>query len=209
MLAETQSAGRGSRGRGWTAPKGNLNLSVLLRPCCPPNAGRWAFHAGVALYEALSPYTTGLLLKWPNDVLLNDHKIGGVLIDSSLDEAGNLAWVVVGIGANLVEAPVVDGRTTACLPSPSPSADTVAEAFLRHFDHWEEMDVHSAWLDRAHKPGTVIDVVTPHRRVRGRFVGLSLRGELILDGVSTPISSAEVFLPSSVYRSAASSCSWL
>ncbi len=194
IIADLQTAGRGSRGRTWVAPEGNLNLSVLLRASGPPDPGRWALHAGVALYEALAGYTSDLMLKWPNDLLLCGRKLGGVLIDSGLRSDGTLDWVVIGVGANLVRAPTLHGSTAACLPPPCPAAEDVAHAFMRSFDRWCAADVRSAWLARAHPRGTAIDVITPHRRISGSFAGLSPRGELLLEGADAPISSADVFL---------------
>jgi BirA family biotin operon repressor/biotin-[acetyl-CoA-carboxylase] ligase len=120
ILAATQTAGRGSRGRGWLSPAGNLNLSVLLRPDASVPPGLYALLAGVALHEALSAYAAGLMLKWPNDLLLGGAKLGGILIDASFAAAGVPDWVVIGIGANLAVAPHIAGRETAALPPPAP-----------------------------------------------------------------------------------------
>ncbi len=195
ILADTQTAGRGSRGRGWVAPAGNLNLSLMLRPRDRvPDPGYWAMLAGVALHSALARYTDGLMLKWPNDLLLHGAKLGGILIDSCLAAGGCLDWLVIGMGANLSQAPHVHGRTAACLPKPAPAPDEVARAVLHAFDRWAQADLHAAWLARAHPAGTEIDVVTRQGRVRGRFAGLTPRGELLLAGHPGPIGSAEVFL---------------
>ena len=195
VLADRQTAGRGSRGRTWLAPAGNLNLSILLRPPNRlPDPGYWAMLAGVALHSALAPFTGGLILKWPNDLLLNGAKLGGILIDSGLTPGGQLGWVVIGLGANLAQAPRCEDRLTACLPAPAPAPADIAESVLEAFDHWADADLRPAWLARAHPPGTVIDVVTLRSRLRGRFAGLTERGELLLDGHPVPISSAEVFL---------------
>ena len=150
--------------------------------------------AGVALHSALAPFAERLMLKWPNDVLLCGAKLGGILIDSSVLPNGLLDWVVIGIGANLARAPQCEGRLTACLPAPAPPAAAIAAAVLGEFDRWATADFHAAWLARAHRPGTVIDVATQDRRLRGRFAGLTARGELLLEGYPAPISSAEVFL---------------
>ncbi len=197
VLASVQSAGRGSRGRTWIAPAGNLNLSVLLRPAgARPNPGYWSLLAGVALHDALASHTGGLMLKWPNDVLLDGAKLGGVLIETGLRPDGLLDWVVIGFGANLAEAPAVDGRATACLPPPPPDAREVAESVLSSIDACAGTDVRAAWLARGHGLGTAIDVATPQRRISGRFAGLTMAGELLLDGDPQPISSAEIFLSS-------------
>ena len=200
ILASRQVAGRGSRGRSWSAPAGNLNLSVLLRPDdARLDPGHWSMLAGLALYDALRPDTDALTLKWPNDLLIGTAKIGGILIDSSVAASGFLEWVVIGFGANLAEAPAVDGRDTACLPPPAPgmsrpAASDIASAVLAAFDRRSGAELREAWLARAHPPGTLLDIVTPQGRMRGRFAGITARGELLLEGHPTPVSSAEVFV---------------
>jgi BirA family biotin operon repressor/biotin-[acetyl-CoA-carboxylase] ligase len=102
-LAEYQQAGRGRRGRQWVSPFGhNIYLSVV-----------WQFDEGVAQLEGLSLAVgvvvanvlssfglSGAQLKWPNDILLQGRKLGGVLLEMSGDPAG-VCRVVVGIGLNV------------------------------------------------------------------------------------------------------------
>ncbi len=199
ILAERQSAGRGSRGRGWTSPPGNLSLSVLIRP--GPGGGdmgRWALLAGIALHDALSVESAGLMLKWPNDLLLDGAKLGGMLIDATLDAAGACAWLVIGFGANLASAPAIPGRATACLAAPAPSAPDVAARVLAGLDRFRHIPLDALcaeWLGRAHPIGTHLDILTPSRRISGAFAGLSPTGALLLAGRDEPVSSGEVFLP--------------
>ena len=190
ILADRQTAGRGSRGRGWTAPEGNLNFSALLRPTSPIRPGFWSLLAGVAFFDALAPYARGLMLKWPNDLLLDGAKLGGILIDAS-------AYLVIGIGANLAASPALEGRRTARLPAPAPDAGVIAEALLAAIDRYgaySSADINMAWLDRAHPLGTPLDIYTPQRRVVGPFAGLTPSGALLISGYEDPLTSAEVFI---------------
>lgn len=100
-LAETQSCGRGRVGRAWVSPfSGNVYLSLLWR------FGRAGFSGlslavGVAMVRALHAQgVAGVTLKWPNDILWNGKKLGGVLIEVSGQEGGQYA-IVIGIGLNL------------------------------------------------------------------------------------------------------------
>lgn len=102
-LAEHQTAGRGRRGRQWQSPYGtSLALSLL-----------WRFDAGAAALAGLSLATgvvlaeyleqagaAGLQLKWPNDLVCRDRKLGGILLEVAGDVAGP-CHVVIGIGLNL------------------------------------------------------------------------------------------------------------
>jgi BirA family biotin operon repressor/biotin-[acetyl-CoA-carboxylase] ligase len=192
ILAYRQTAGRGSRGRAWASPPGNLNLSVLLRPETPHPPGLYALLAGVALHKALSPYAHTLMLKWPNDLLLGGAKLGGILIDASFDAQGTPAWFVIGIGANLATAPEIAGRQTASLPPPPPNPRDIADAILNALD--STGDIAGEWLMRAHPVGTHLHIETPHKTIDGAFQGVTEIGELILEHHAQPISSGEVFL---------------
>jgi BirA family biotin operon repressor/biotin-[acetyl-CoA-carboxylase] ligase len=117
ILAARQTAARGSRGRAWTAPEGNLNLSILLRPSIPAaNSGIFPLTAGLAAAEAVNaflPPGVAITLKWPNDLILAGHKLGGILIDAAPNGA-KLDWLVIGIGVNLRNA----WPCTAAAPPP-------------------------------------------------------------------------------------------
>ncbi len=98
VVADHQTAGRGRLGRTWVAPPGTALLaSVLLRP--PPAAAHLAVSALSCAAAAACERTAGVVpaLKWPNDLLVGDRKLGGVLAET----VGNLAAVVVGIGINV------------------------------------------------------------------------------------------------------------
>ncbi len=114
VVADHQTAGRGRLGRKWVAPPGaSLLVSVLLRPSIA--AEGWhvlVMAAGLAMAEALQT-TTGVVagLKWPNDLLVGDRKLGGILAEASGDA------LVVGIGVNIEWSEVPDDLTliaTAC-----------------------------------------------------------------------------------------------
>lgn len=102
-LAEFQSAGRGRRGRRWVAPFASglcLSMSWSYRDA-PATLGALSLAAGVATLRALKRLgVDGLSLKWPNDLMRGDAKLGGILIDLRGEAAGP-ATVVVGIGINV------------------------------------------------------------------------------------------------------------
>jgi BirA family biotin operon repressor/biotin-[acetyl-CoA-carboxylase] ligase len=107
VLAETQTRGRGRLGRRWlTAPGTALALSLVLRPALPArHATRATLLAGVAVCEALEQAAAlRPALKWPNDVLLDGRKAGGILVETGLAGA-RLDYLVVGIGLNVSQAP--------------------------------------------------------------------------------------------------------
>ena len=108
VLAEEQTAGRGRDGRTWRSPIGGVWLGVLLRPPLPP-AGVLSLRIGLVLADVveavLGVRPTALsgpraALKWPNDVLVNDRKVAGILCESRW-QGDALQWLGVGIGINV------------------------------------------------------------------------------------------------------------
>ncbi|HUJ79914.1 MAG TPA: biotin--[acetyl-CoA-carboxylase] ligase [Nitrospiria bacterium] len=103
IVAEAQRAGRGRQGRRWESPSGrNLYLSILLRgPFPQPVLTGLPFLAAVAARDAIESHT-GLSprLKWPNDLLLNDRKAGGILVEAR-SAGGDTVLAVVGVGLNV------------------------------------------------------------------------------------------------------------
>ncbi|BAU49924.1 biotin--acetyl-CoA-carboxylase ligase [Sulfurifustis variabilis] len=101
-LSETQTQGRGRRGRGWLAtPYRNLLLSMAWRfDAGPATVAAFGLAAGLALLEALEEYgARGIGLKWPNDVVWRGRKLAGLLADVQGEAAGP-ALVVLGAGIN-------------------------------------------------------------------------------------------------------------
>lgn len=104
FVADEQVAGRGRRGRGWTAPSGtSLLSSILLRPAwlAPADAFLMTMLAAVAAAEAIER-STGLMvdLKWPNDLQIGGRKLGGILVETELSDSA-VHWVVIGCGINV------------------------------------------------------------------------------------------------------------
>lgn len=136
VTAETQTAGRGTRGRPWQSPAGNVYLTVALHRRRLPAARLRLFplEAGLALWEAASPLLppaarANLRLKWPNDLLWDGRKAAGMLLEAAADH------VFVGVGVNVAKAPAIaDGGTpSACLAEAGASDDCglpVAKAFF-------------------------------------------------------------------------------
>lgn len=104
VITDNQTAGRGQRGNLWEAEKGkNLTFSFLLKPSflAAKDQFRLNMTISLAVISALKLYTSSQIkLKWPNDVFINNEKIGGILIENQLRGA-MLSDSVVGIGLNI------------------------------------------------------------------------------------------------------------
>ncbi len=100
VLADEQLAGRGRHGRRWhSAPGAGIWLGLLARPG-PAAPGVLALRVGLAVAEGLRSAGVAAHVKWPNDVMLHDRKLAGVLCETRWHGA-RLAWVAVGIGMNV------------------------------------------------------------------------------------------------------------
>lgn len=186
ILARQQTGGRGRDGRIWSSPPGNLYFSLLLRPCGPVrDAGRWALVAGLAMIEGLAPFAADpatLRLKWPNDVLMGEAKLAGVLCESAATPDGRLDWFIMGIGANLAAPPDLPDRATAGL-GPIPP-ESVACAMLLALERLRALwraegfgAIRTAWMAR----GPAMQSPLTLRGGRsGHYAGLAEDGSLLL-----------------------------
>jgi len=141
--------------------------------------------AGLALIEAVETVVpnTALSLKWPNDLMLGDAKLAGILLERSGDR------VVAGFGVNLAGAPSISGRKTTSLASlasldPGSFAPLIAGSFARILGAWRSAEPAAfaqAWLARAHPVGTALEVHTgPGERISGTFDGIEPDGAMRL-----------------------------
>ncbi|MEN8197425.1 MAG: biotin--[acetyl-CoA-carboxylase] ligase [Pseudomonadota bacterium] len=214
VWAMEQTAGRGRYGRTFVSPRGNLYLSIILRPrCTPMEALQFGFIAAVSLGDSLDRIAppgvdmTGLRYKWPNDVLFRNRKISGILLESSTSIDGSLDWLVVGVGVNIVSHP--DDTSTPAGDLREAGFDGVTEeslmigyigAFERLRRQWLAdgfSGIRRAWLERAAGQGQVVTVSLGEKRDQGVFVDLDADGAMILqteDGTRRRITVGDVFV---------------
>ncbi len=103
LVAAEQRAGRGSRGRTWHSGPGGLWLSVLRRGQGTPGGFELlSLRAGLAVAGVLDgiPAVNPVRLKWPNDLIVHDRKVGGLLVEARW-QGDRLQWVAIGLGLNV------------------------------------------------------------------------------------------------------------
>ncbi len=104
VVTDQQTAGRGQRGNVWLAEPGqNLTFSLILKPSFLAASEQFWLNMAVSLgiYDAFQPLLGNLLrIKWPNDVFVGDQKLGGILIENTL-QGSTLAYSIVGMGMNV------------------------------------------------------------------------------------------------------------
>ncbi|MFQ5533327.1 MAG: biotin--[acetyl-CoA-carboxylase] ligase [Sphingomonadales bacterium] len=212
IWARRQTAGKGRRGRHWVSPEGNLYFSLMLRPQCPAaRAAELSFLAVVALGDIITPLLPPggeVGYKWPNDLLLNGRKAGGILLES-LGGGGLADWLIVGVGVNLESFPDDTQYPATALSAAGcrrESPETMLALYVSRFDHWLAMwrdrgfgVVRAAWLENAAGLGGPIAVRTDDGTIEGVFRTLNEHGALeIVDalGKTRVINAGDVFFPS-------------
>ncbi len=193
VLADEQTAGRGRLGRTWTAPPGgSLLVSVLLRPSIPVDS--WylvTLAAGIAAAETVAELTDASLvpkLKWPNDLVVPEGKLAGLLAERRGDV------LVVGMGLNIDWPAVPDElRDIAAVISLSgatrvPSRDEVLIAWLRRWNGWLTILESPAGAERVRiaseamsaTVGSTVRIQLAEETFEGLAVGITANGHLIV-----------------------------
>jgi BirA family transcriptional regulator, biotin operon repressor / biotin---[acetyl-CoA-carboxylase] ligase len=190
VRADTQSAGRGRFQRRWISDAGGLWLSAVLP--CATHSQQWRvlpLAVGVAVCDTLRSLSVSpLRLRWPNDVLVQDRKLAGLLIDQFRP-----GLAVAGIGINVINHPDACDRALAGqvarladLVSPVPAVPAIADALLQSLRQvWTEMDsggvhsilprVNALWQAPRH-----VQLDLDRAEVSGEFMGVDDSGRLTM-----------------------------
>jgi BirA family biotin operon repressor/biotin-[acetyl-CoA-carboxylase] ligase len=186
LVAEEQTAGRGRLGRSWSAPpRAALTFSVLLRPAdVPPNRLGWLpLLTGVAVAAAVRDQAgVPASLKWPNDVLVGERKLAGILAEAHGDA------VVVGVGLNvtLSQAELPVPAATSLLIEDAKSTDRAGllAAILTGLAHR-----YQAWRAVPDQDGLRVDYLRWCATI-GRDVRVELPGGAVLTGTAEDVDDA-------------------
>ena len=197
VISESQEKGKGRLGRQWFSPSFlNLYLSVILRPKIPPHqASLITLMAAVATADAIRHFS-GLvpLIKWPNDILLRDRKVAGLLneIHSEIDR---IHFVILGIGVNLnTDKSMFSKKIRAAATSlmiemrQTISRKVFLQVLLQELERWYSIFINEgsavilkAWRSRAHIKGRRVNVTSFRERLVGVAIDVDSDGALILE----------------------------
>ncbi len=195
VLAETQTAGRGRRGRSWVSPpQKNLAMSCILRPDIgAEHVAELTLVTAVAVAEALESCQVAAKIKWPNDLLVGGKKICGILTELSADTE-RVHFVVIGIGVNLNSTlddfpDELGGRVTSVLlerKETVPRALFVA-ALLAQLELWTDKwadegfaGVAPAWRARSMTLGKTVTVMSERSEWTGIAQDIDATGALLV-----------------------------
>lgn len=207
ITAERQTAPRGRRGRKWHQPKGHFAATYVMRPGGnAATAALRSFSSANALFEAiaLDIDRERLALKWPNDVLLDQKKVAGILLEAFGPGGPRVEWLAIGFGVNLGEAPghVPDadfepGGLQGLIPREVLLSRLASNMATEEgiFDEMGFAPIREKWLRHAARLGEVITARTGREDVTGRFETVDEAGRLVLSTRSGErrIAAADVY----------------
>ena len=194
VIAETQTSGRGRLGRKWISPKGNLYLSVVLRPNIPIHKAPLITLTGAVAVASAIRTTCGLEagIKWPNDILIAGKKVCGLLTEMSAEQ-DRIRHIVLGIGVDVnMEMgelpPDVRSLSTTLAEEAGKKINRTAlfHQVLRDLEHWyqkflgNEGDVLNEWKKLNMTIGNRITVNGAGEVLAGLAQGVDSDGRLIV-----------------------------
>ena len=215
IFAQKQTDGKGSRGRGWCSDGSNLTASFLFYPSGTiKELAQRTFTTSLALFDSLvysGVKSDQLILKWPNDVLLNKKKVSGILLETSSDPNSERVALIIGVGLNLVSYPDLhDGQGLNKMPTAlnsvlgnkTPKALTMLTYIANSLQYWEKMYrdegflyIKDAWLKLSYDLGSKVRVSIKGEELKGSFHGISDDGSFLLKSNETllELSTGDVF----------------
>jgi BirA family biotin operon repressor/biotin-[acetyl-CoA-carboxylase] ligase len=196
VVAEIQNRGKGRRGKTWISPPGGVWMSIILRPDIPPSkAPQLTLVTGVAVAETLKKeLKLDVGIKWPNDILIGNKKVCGILteVNASINKVN---YVVVGIGIDMnVDVPLFPPDLQKGATSLKNELDTeingaiLVQKFLlnleklyNQFTDGKFPDILNEWRFLSKTIGSKVEVRTRGKTIRGDAVGINKDGILILE----------------------------
>ena len=212
VVAKKQTNGRGRIDRSWSDPSGNFSGSILIKIDEDlQNLALRSFVAALSVFDAIDQKIGKkheLLIKWPNDLLLNGKKICGILLETR--NFGTVSALVIGIGVNLLSSPNLDKNQNIIIKPGSILAETgvkldpidfselIADQYVLREKQFRTMGfskIRKIWMDRATKLGKRITARTPNFEYHGIFDSVDEKGQLVIidNGEKKKIAAAEIF----------------
>lgn len=190
VCAKEQAGGRGRHGNIWNSPKGNLYFSFLLKPNgSAENAGQYSFLVAVALSRTIEVFISAghsKHLKWPNDIIIDDKKCAGILLESAISAQGIVTDLYVGVGVNIY-VPPEEAISINDVSDQDVTIDIFLNTFLKNIEQlYEKYNkngfkcIRTEWMKEAYKISENIHVRLPNKTLYGVFEGLDKDGTLLL-----------------------------
>ncbi|ABR89902.1 bifunctional biotin operon repressor /biotin--[acetyl-CoA-carboxylase] synthetase [Janthinobacterium sp. Marseille] len=195
LWAQVQTAGKGRAGRAWHTPAGAALTFSLAWKFNLPLQGLLGLPlaVGVVIAEALRTFGVDARLKWPNDVLKDDGKLAGILIETVADKSGQPAsWVVIGVGINIARASDLSAQTgravvaaTELAAEPERAMAALLDGFAQALPRFEQEGFAGfvdAWNALDAYAGQAVNILDQGQVLHsGHAAGVDAGGRLLLD----------------------------
>ncbi|MBT4203183.1 MAG: biotin--[acetyl-CoA-carboxylase] ligase, partial [Rhodobiaceae bacterium] len=212
IIAEVQTEGKGRHGRSWDSPSGGLYMTkILYADINYELMSNLGFVASLALYSTVDAYVlnsfsrNSIKLKWPNDVIINQLKLAGILIESQIINSKKI--IVIGFGLNVFNEDIFRlGIKKAYLSDYTKTLklDDLYISLINSFNNWFcKWDygnnfnyILESWLSKTYSIGENIQVKTSDEIICGNFIGLNNDGSLVVEqnNIKRIVNSGEIIL---------------
>ena len=210
VVADVQTAGYGQKERVWESPKGGLWCSIAINPKIPPKIlGTVPILGALSVAKILESYEIEAKLKWPNDILFNMKKIGGIIVEGNVTGTKTIEYLVIGIGLNINNT--LDQYSPSLRRSIISSLEilgykinlnelllailTELELGFRKISDLGSDEILSEWKSRDILIGKQTSILSNNVMYRGLVKDITIYGQLVLkkkDGTVIKFSSGEV-----------------
>ena len=216
ILASLQTSGRGRNGKHWHSDNGNIYFSLLLDVDIPIEIQpQLSLITGLAVYDTIKFFAKKLFsnldckLKWPNDILIGNKKLSGILLESvnvlTKENKIQKRYLIIGVGINITTSPVnIDKETTSLLKEGIIIKDSkqLLFIFMNSFEEyhtiWQNngfVSLREVWLKRVYKLNHQITINNENHKISGIFHGIDINGNFqvkLKSGEIVALNEAEI-----------------
>ena len=194
LSADNQTDGYGRRNAKWFSYKGNIHLSILVKPKCSINeVNQLSFMTSITLGDTLKKIKSNINIKykWPNDILLNKKKIAGVIIETSSFVNKKIKWVIIGIGLNIKKSPNLNTKEFKITSlnkekiyvKQDDFINSFLQRFFRNYEFWKKKGfnfIKKNWISNVYKKNNKIVVKYQNNYIKGKILDLLINGGIKL-----------------------------
>ena len=194
LTSDLQTGGYGRRKTKWFSYKGNMHLSILLKPNCFLNVvNQLSFVSAITIGDTLKKIKRNIKFnyKWPNDILINKKKAGGIVIETSSNKDIKIKWVIIGIGLNIKKSPKLKNinlKATSLIDEKILIEKKIfinffLKNFFKNYNLWKIKGfepIKKKWLLNIYKKNNKITIKNNNKIVNGTFVDLLSNGAIKL-----------------------------
>ena len=189
IISKKQTDGRGRRRKAWISEIGNMYLSIRLKRRVIKNHHLTSYMVGIVVYDSIKKFILNnikISIKWPNDIFINNKKVAGILIEF-ISSGNYITDVIIGIGINIKNNPLILKNTTTCLSKYSNidlNGSDLASFILKEIISWVKILnfnnklLIKEWMKRSKKMNAEIKFFHDNKLQNGKYQGIHIDGSI-------------------------------